>query len=251
MDGCEISYSNLKKIVSGASAPSPDTVLRIVSLLPRTSRSPSTLAALFNSYPHVLARVIIGLDVLGLEATRERFRDVPQVQRQIERGRLQARIGLRGFRAIQSVGEQSSRKALRRAKPVVRLERWITDLVEHFDLFAIAIAYCYFSTPFWDRESAALYSVLNRYDAAREALYAVALRRYADFNKYSDAYAGPTLDRAEQILTDCRIARIDRIAMVSPLFGAWAGLFAESFIASVPLLKWVDDETLRENLGFK
>jgi len=222
------------------------TVVRIVSLMAQRKHAPSILSALRSSYPHMLVRIIAGLDILGLDTYWKIRREVPQQQRRDERATLQTGLGSIAFEILHDTTEPLRNVKHRISVP--KLEAWIRTLIAHPDLFAVMLAYACFGTPHGDPEADALWHVLQCYDPSRESLYALALERYVEFNRAGDQYAWQFLYDAERTMGDHTIDRLQRHFMVSQLLGAWATLFADEFITAVPLLRWVDDDTVRENL---
>lgn len=216
-------------------------------MLCRNGKGRSTLSALNASHLDVLAKVVIGLDQLGLDDywnMRSRAR-LSQLARRRLRERVQERMGLLGNRAIT---EQAKRSTGNRPRPTDVMLRWIDRLQHQPDLLAICIAYAYLGTVDWDEESVAICAALDRYNPKLEALYARALDAYEQFDRENDMLCGPELYQAEEILRDYRYDRRRRIAFASNLFAVWSGQFAEAFINAVPLLEWVEQDTLRANL---
>jgi hypothetical protein len=99
-----------------------------------------------------------------------------------------------------------------------------------------------------NEESIAICAALDRFNPQRETLYRHALSAYKRFDQTNDMLCGPELRQAEEILRDYRYERRRRFEFASKLFAAWSGQFAEAFINAVPLLEWVDQDTLRANL---
>jgi hypothetical protein len=244
--GTELSYSNLKRFLAGTSAPSLRTVLRIVELLSSRPNAPSTTSALMASYPHMIVRLIVGLDMIGLDSYWEIFQTQPQLKRRADRANLQRRLGSDAFKAIHDGEELSQPQSFR--VPIPALQSWADALVKHPDLLAISIAYAYFGTLWGDRESDALTAVFQRYEPRREALFAMALQRAQGYDEIKDRHGWEGHYFAERVLANYEIDRMRRFMMVSEPFMHWASVFAEDFITAVPFLRWVDDATLRENI---
>src|SRR5580692_5693012 len=178
-DSPEISHSNLTKLILGQSAPALSTALRIPHLISKISRrSSSTLESLWHSYPHVIAQIVLGLDLQGIARHSPLRRKLSQQSRRRMRSRLQNRLGAAGNAALESSEGYRKRHKAWRAFPAPSIERWVKTLLPHPDLLGIAIAYAYFSSFHGDTESTEMMSVFGRYDAQREEIYRSALDRY-------------------------------------------------------------------------
>lgn len=246
VEGTEISYSNLKKYLTGQSAPSLSTVLRVVKLLEGTGRMKSSvLTALMASYPDALMRVVIGLDVIGLDAYWHSRRTQPQLERQLARIAFNTRMGNRGFRAFPRPGERA------KSRPARRLVNWINEIAKHHDLLAICVAYAFFCPPYGDMYSIALLEVFSQYNENREALYWEALRRYSDFNPDNQWFGGPELSQIERVFANHAMSIEDRRTLASPHFVKWTFGHALEFIESATLLEWVDKDLIRKSLGMQ
>lgn len=253
--GTELSHSNLKKLAEGRGAPTVNTVIRIAQLSAQLSgQCSSTLCALSHSYPEIIVSIIIGLDLVGLdEYWRIRTRTA-QLPRHRLRSRLQKRLGRKGFEALHSLPDFTTRRDnFSRLLGDSTVRNWVKRLQPRYDLLAVSVAYSYFGPFFGDTESMEMRAIFNEYDADRERIYVNALERYRSevppTSRPNGAYDHNFLEQAQRVLIhetsdDFRVSSV-----VSPLLGAWANGFASDFIIEVPLLSWVDDDTLRENLG--
>jgi hypothetical protein len=252
--GSELSHSNLKGFVSGSSAPTFTTVIRIQHLLAQISRdSSSTLCALSHSYPEIITRIILGLDFEGLKEYWRIRSATSQDQHRRLRWRLQRRYGNQGFKALHRLPDYVKRKdRYGRLVAEVAARIWITRLAGQRDLLAIAIAYAYFGPYYGDTESMEMRAVFDEYDASREAAYTSAFERYCAESSGraapSESYAHDVLAQAERLLMQATADDFRVASVASPLFGVWANAFASDFVATVPLLAWIDDETLRSFL---
>jgi len=250
----EISDSTIRRFSQGSAAPTLATVHLLVKLMGAHGIiAPSSPNALYHSYPHALLQIVQGLDAIGLDWYMETFRRLPQLVRRAQRRRTQRRLSLAGNKII---GSFPLRKMYFTkiidiqpgAKETKQLHRWVRRVVSHRDLFAVSLAYAYFGSYDYNDESRALLSLFDYYHADLERVYAEAIVRYPTFDQRLSAYAGPELRAAEDLLGNQRIDFRTRMRAISPLLQPWAFQFAEHFILGVPLLSWVEEDTIRENL---
>lgn len=254
-EGSELSYSTLKSIVTGASAPTVPTVLRLVGLLSKSFKGPgsSTLSALYSSYPNFVARIVIGLDLIGLDTYRVMFMTTPQAKRQTARMRTQERLGSLAASAINACKDYTKRKDRDYfLVPDPGVANWIRRLNAHIDLLSVCLAYSYFGPFYGDTISMEFRAVFECYDEKRERMFAEALHRYettfACEVEHSESYAHDILANAERLLASDSLSTKELSSAVSPLFSVWANVFSPTFVEAVPLPAWVDVDTVRVSL---
>jgi hypothetical protein len=251
----EISHSTLTRYLDGTSAPTVDTVrLLVQTLAPMGPLAPSTPSALFHSYPHVVLQIVQGLDAIGLDTYRAIFRRLPQEARRRQRSKLQRALAAIGNTLINNLPRHSSgsfRTAdVRKADPhFSALHKWLRRVFKHRDLFAVVVAYDRFGSYFGNDETTAFSSLLDFYSPDLEAIYIEALHRYPTFDHKNEHYFGPEMLAAENLLAEPRIGIRSRIRAVSALLQPWAWEIAGDFLLGIPMIPWVEEDTLRENLG--